>query len=223
MATNVATLISRINSELTQPSPREMSTDLFNRRNELWVKLLTRLEQFQAKEKHVLANRTLSDEGKRQQQAKLAEELLSDLAWFGRVLSALEKEQAQRETVLFAIDSPVKDELLRYHRSRELRDRMAGLNQAQRDQAYLVASQRDQSEVLLALLNAPGGSWVTPDIQHRADVERAKQAKPDLFETYTQNSILREHLHSMAEHLALWLRSYGTSPETVSTGLGLAA
>jgi hypothetical protein len=46
---DVAQIVSRITVELTQPARRDMSTDTLNRRNELWVKLLDRLEQFQTK------------------------------------------------------------------------------------------------------------------------------------------------------------------------------
>lgn len=223
MATNAATLISRITTELSQPVRRDMSVDVLNRRNELWVKLHDRLVQFAERDKAILANRTLSDEGKQQQQAKLAVELLADLAWYRRVLKDIEAAQARFKTVLFTVQSPVKDERRRDDRARELRDRMAGLNQTQRDAAYLKASQQDQPEVMWALLDAPGGSWISEEIQQRADTERAKHAQPDTYAAYTQNEILHEQVHSMADHLAMWLRSYGTSPATVATGLGLAA
>lgn len=225
MATNVATIITRTNTDLSQPAPRDMSTDTLNRRNELWVKLLDRLEQFQAKEKGILANRMLTDEGKRQQLTTAADELLTDLRWLGRVIEALEGEQTQREVILFTVEPivTVKDELLRYHRLRELRDRMAGLTQAERDRAYLAASERSDSETLLAMQEAPGEKWVSPEIQDRADRERAKRTKPDLFDTYTQNGVLHEHLHSMADHIAMMLRGYGTPPEKVSSTLGLVA
>jgi hypothetical protein len=137
MATYVETLISRITTDLTQPIRRDMSTETLNRRNELEVKLLARLEQFAAKKKSIWDNRTLSDQGKQQQEGKQADELLPDLAWIGRVLTALEKEQAQRKAVLFTVEPTVKDDVLRHLRARELRDRMAGLNQAERDVAYL--------------------------------------------------------------------------------------
>jgi len=223
MATNVATLISRITTELGQLSPGYMSTATLNRRNELWVKALGNLEPFQTKEKAILANRSLSSEGQQQQVAKLSEDLLANLAWFRHVLQDLEAELAQQRTDLFTVEVTVKDDLLRYHRLREIRDRMAGLNQAERDVAYLTASQQDQAETLLALQDAPGGSWVTPDIQQRADTERAKHQQPDLFNAYTQNELLHEHLHSLADHLAAMLRSYGTPPAKVTTGLGMAA
>ncbi|MEO7859818.1 MAG: hypothetical protein ABIU05_05145 [Nitrospirales bacterium] len=51
MATNAATLISRINSELTRPVPRDSSTATLNRWHEILVKALSKLEVFQTKEK----------------------------------------------------------------------------------------------------------------------------------------------------------------------------
>jgi hypothetical protein len=220
--TNVATIITRLTSELSQ-SRLDMDTATLNRRNELWTKLLARLEAFATEERAILANRTLSDEGKQEQLAKRAEAVLADAAWFRQVLKDNESAHARLTTLLFTVESPVKDERLRYDRAREIRDRMAGLNPAERDTAYVLASERGQAEVLLALQDAPGGSWVSPDIRERADIERAKQAQPDVYETYRQNEILHEHLHGMAEHLSLMMQSYGAPPAKVATGLGLAA
>jgi len=222
MATNAATLVSRINSELTRPVPRDTSTATLNRWHEILVKALSKLEVFQTKEKSIVTNTSLSDEGKQKQLVKLAQDSLGDWEWLGRILHDIEAAQARFTTLLFTIEPTVKDDLLRYLRAREVRDGMDTLNQNDRDVAYIKASEQSQLEVLLAMQTAPAGNWITPEIQQRTDRERAKRAQPGAFIAYEQNELLHERVAGIADHLAHWLRSYGAPPATVGTALGVA-
>jgi len=217
-----ATIISRHTMELARPLPEDMATKTVNRYHELVVQALSKLEPFQNIEKGIRANRSLSAEGIQQQLLKLTTDSLANWEPEGRVLRALEADMTKQQSDLFTIKPTITDDLLRHHRAREIRDRMAALNQAERDQAYLKASQEDQPETLLALTDAPGGSWVTADIRERADTERARHQQPDLFAAYSQNQFLHERFHGLVDHTAQWLRSFGTPPATVASTLGLA-
>jgi len=218
-----ATIISRHTMELARPLPEDMATKTVNRYHELVVQALSKLEPFQNIEKGIRANRSLSAEGIQQQLLKLTTDSLANWEPEGRVLRALEAEMSQQRTDLFTIKPTITDELLRHHRAREIRDRMSGLNQAERDQAYLKASQEGNAEALLAMQEVPGETqWITRDIQERADTERARHQHPDLFNEYSQNQLLHERFHGLVDHTAQWLRSFGTPPAKVASTLGLA-
>lgn len=222
MGTNSATMLARLGVDLTQPVRRDMHTDTLNRRNEHATKLKDRLEAFAAKEKGIVANRALSDQGQQEQLAKLGEDALPRLAWLGRVVKDLSEAQARVSAQLFAVRPTVQDEMLRYVRAREIRDRMVGSNQAERDVAFVKVSQALDHETMWALLDAPGGNWVSADVQHRAEVERAKQTKPDLFSTFEQNALLLDYLGGLRDHVALWLRGLAVDPTKIADMLAMS-
>jgi hypothetical protein len=236
MATDAATLISRINSDIAkpepvalfailggEPEPHAVTSEYLKRKNELQLKLLDHLEKFATQEKGIWADRSLSDTGKTALRLKLAEASLTQLVWLGRLLKDLGEAQARMRTLLFVVQPSVTDEVLRQMRAREIRDTMRGLNQNERDAQYIKASERDQTEVLWTMLNGPEGNWITPEIQQRADIQRAERVQPEQFHRFEQNVIFHDYVRSLADHLRHMLVSYGVLPETARSGMGLAA
>lgn len=201
---NAASILMRLQHDLSAPTRRDLTTASVNDWTEILRKLLPIMEAYLAKEKTILANRALSDEGKRAELAMAATETIRACRWLGRVVDALSENMARSRTTLFAVTSPESDPLLAYLRAHELRTDLRKLNSTQRSVAYQMAAERNDVETMAALLSAPGGSWVSTEVKERADNERVKRLNPEAYAAFQQTTLVQELVNGLRYHVALW-------------------
>ena len=88
------------------------------------------IENFEAREASILSNRTLSDEGKRQQLADAASKALSDFRGIGVVAKEIDDHNSQLSNRLFTVSrSKTMNELLAFFREQEIRGHYLDMNQ----------------------------------------------------------------------------------------------
>ncbi len=81
-------------------------------------------------------------------------------------------------------------------------------------------AQRRATNVLWAMLNAPGFALATPDMQQRALDERGRRLHPALYATWHQSDLLADSLHNLRDTLVGWLRGLGGDPNKIYEALG---
>ena len=219
--TNPKTIRSRIHSEITQPTRRDMATATLNDRNALWHKTDVVTEILDTKYQGIFTNRSLSSAGQQTAIGNLATEFIPEFAFLERVVAGLDKELAN--TTLFTVKPVITDPVLRHLRNSELREGLYGLSSNQRDAKFFQAAEQVQDEVLDAMLDAPGGMLVGPDTKRRALDARAERLHPEAFAQWKQDTLYRELVNGLRDHCALCLVSMGADPKKVEQVLGAAS
>jgi hypothetical protein len=224
MALDRATILQRNNNDLMRPYRQKLDTPLLNQESEVRLKVKERVEAFGLKEDAILANRTLSNEGKQTALAKLVNDSLESLAFVGRVVSDLESDARGRRATLFTVKPPPSwgsDASLQYQRGKETRDQLRGLSQPERDSRFVQAAEADHEATLWSVLDAPDAQpMVTEEIKVRALEERAKRREPQAFRRLQQLEVLREELAGLRDHVVLWLRQLGGDQRKIFDALG---
>ncbi|MDE3039657.1 MAG: hypothetical protein KGJ82_03635 [Nitrospirota bacterium] len=221
MSTNAATLLARLNNELAQPVRHDLSTDSLNRWLGWLTKLQSRIEQVAATIKPLMSNASYSDTGRAAQIADLATASIPQFAWLGNLGDDLDNGCKRSESQLLAVESPIKDPILRELRAQEGRSDLRDLAPHEIDAAFLKASQEDRDEIMWALLNSPTGPMVSDDMQARALTDRAQRLQPDLYATWKDLELLRDSMTSWRQHISLWLTGLGAAPQLVADTLRL--
>ena len=219
--TNPKTIRSRIHSEITQPTRRDLATATLNDRNALWHKTDVVTEILDTKYQGIFTNRSLSSAGQQTAIGNLATEFIPEFAFLERVVAGLDKELAN--TTLFTVKPVITDPVLRHLRNSELREGLYGLSSNQRDAKFFQAAEQGQDEVLDAMLDAPGGMLVGPDTKRRALDARAARRHPEAFAQWKQDTLYRELVNGLRDHCALCLVSMGADPKKVEQVLGAAS
>mgnify|MGYP001170082748 FL=1 len=210
-----------LSGELSR-SKLSMATFILNRRNELLHGVLGNVEKFEAIENKILADRFMSDEGKRVKLTEEATKALDTFKGFASKIQDVEDNLRQLRNRLFVVERPKGTEIVQLrqlHREQEIRAHYEGLTQSELDVAFLNASEQDRDETLLAFLDAPWGPMVNEDIKGRALDARAKRVFPKDYEIFKQNEGLLEILNMVRDSLATWLRGLGVKPEVVDGAL----
>ncbi len=218
MSMNLESLKARIHNDLQQTPNREMTAETHNAINEQRLKVMGTIENKIPKRDAIVNDRSLSDDGKRAKIAALATDSMPEFAHLERVVDQLEKDITN--TSIFTV-KPLADLVLRQMRNHEIRDGVRGLNQNERDVHFLQAAEHDQEEVLDAMLDAPSGSLVSPDMKRRALDARAQRLHPQAYAQHQQNLLLRDSVKSLLEHVCLCLAAMGVDPRAIAKTLGV--
>jgi hypothetical protein len=224
---NLASYIQIRSNNLGQPQKRRLRTEALNDFNRAQTQAIERAEELRTEYDLIQKSRTLSDTGKREEVAKVANRAIDRFA-FVDVLLRREKENlaSLRKANFGFLDLPEESELKqlkREWRAAELRAAYDGTNQAERDTAYFKALERGDLETVHAFLDAPGGSWITPEFQQRGADEYAKQHTPQAFAEMHDTAFLVEDLEALAEQTRQMLLWLGASPSSVEKALPVAA
>lgn len=208
---------------LGQPTGLELSTDDLNFVLQIVKKTDEKVEVVSGQEQKILMDRNASDEGKSKQLAALAEKSVPEFAFLARIVAQHEKEIAAVERKLFARLQPPENEqaterLIRELRAGELR---AGLEGDNRDAAFLRALEHDDFETALALLTAPGGSWVSDEILERGKAQYAQRTNAAALAGMTSLSIVRDRVAGVLEFVKAWFLRLGANPATVEKSLSV--
>ena len=182
-----------LSGELSR-SKLSMATFILNRRNELLHGVLGNVEKFEAIENKILADRFMSDEGKRVKLTEEATKALDTFKGFASKIQDVEDNLRQLRNRLFVVERPKGTEIVQLrqlHREQEIRAHYEGLTQSE----------------------------LNEDIKGRALDARAKRVFPKDYEIFKQNEGLLEILNMVRDSLATWLRGLGVKPEVVDGAL----
>lgn len=217
-------LRARIQNDLGAPVKPGFTTDNL----QIWLEASRRtdatVEKVETDEQKILKNRDVTDEGKSKALAALAAKSVDAFAFLGRILSQTETSIRNLQQKLFSplehpTDAGVTERLIRELRASEIRGTLEGGNL---DSTFLLAVQSGNLETAQALLTAPGGSMVSADTLARAKFEFAKKSDKAGYDRLLTLEFLREHLASLAAHVASWLERMGAQPTAVNKVIGEA-
>lgn len=211
---------------------RDVSSHTLNENNEAIRKTDAVVEGVAVKEQAILANRTLSNEGKATQVAALATETAQKLAFLERMVRQFADDIRATSGNLYTVKPPPAagtDPLLQYLYGKEIRDRYQSLSPQERDLALFKASEADGSTadaqanrdaVLWAFQQTPGGPMITPDVMRRALEERAQRLNPQTYARLQDITHLHDSLSAMRDSLVNWLRGLGGDQKKIFDELG---
>ena len=197
-----------------------IETYIINARNKTLATVLETVESFEKREKTIVANRSLSDEGKRQQLTNMATEALNQFPGLLSSMRHLHDSLGQLRRKMFTIELPKNNEVVAFLRQQEIRGGYLEANANERDTAFLLASERLDDEAMVAFLDAPGGPMVSDETKDRAFEARAKKLFPEDFKVYSQQLMLQEVLEMILNSIAKWIAGLGVPPEKIDLELG---
>ena len=216
--TNLELVVSHF---IIQPHER-LTTPAFNELLPDYARLQETVKASGVKVDHIERNRNLSVEGKQKSSATMANEDISHYAFIGgqRTKNAERIRNLQATNYGF-LNLPQEDDptkaLIRELRAGEIRGRHH--NAENRDAVFLNALEQGKLELAHAILNAPGGSWVSSDIRQRGAEVYAQRNTPKEYAALQDALTVREHLDMLAESVRLAFATLGGDPEKIAKAL----
>jgi hypothetical protein len=216
-----ATLVNLLRHHREQPPLKGFDEDGAER----WQAILQKLDELvrpvATQVEKIFGNAYLTDEGKQEAAMKIGSSTVDSFKNVGIVLNQADTAKTRLETMLFGplTEPPTKGhEILNEMRAQELR-RMIGQKDASAN--FFAACDRGDTETTRALLNAPGPSWLTEEVQRRGRESYAGRVNPEGLEQLKYVEVLRDNLSTLSQQVALWLRSLGASPESIQQATGI--
>lgn len=220
MTMSAQTLITNLHSQRGEIG-KDWSTESLNTRVGWLNKLIAQLEQYDADELNIRSNEHLNPAGKMSAIRERGAKLLSTVDWLKNLVTKHEGEDQGFRTRLYAVKSPIKDDLRRELRNGDIRRLLVGQNQAERDTQFLLAADQDRDEVLDAMLDSPMGPMVSEEIEQRALDTRAKRQQPNDYAAFQQNTLLLEYVHMLQDLIGRRLYSIGVDAAKIKNVLGV--
>ncbi|MBX3347783.1 MAG: hypothetical protein KF747_03480 [Nitrospira sp.] len=188
-----------------------------------WLnRLITELEEeYEGPESKILNNEHLNQAGKMAAIRNLGTKFLPTVAWLKTAATRLGGEDKGFRTLLYAVKSPIKDELRRELRNGDIRRLLVGQNQAERDTQFFLAAEQDRDEVLDAMLDSPMGPMVSEEMKQRALDARAQRQHPNDYAAFQQNTLLLEYAHMLQELVGRRLYGIGVDAAKIKDVLGV--
>jgi hypothetical protein len=188
-----------------------------------WVnRLIVELsEDYDAPEHTILRNEHLNSAGKQAAIAELGKKFLETVAWIKTAATKREDEDQRLRKFLYAVNSPIKDELRRELRNGEIRHVLAGQNQPERDKRFLLAAEADRDEVLDAMLTGPMGPLVSSEMRQRTLDARAQRQHPNDYAGFQQNTLMLEFIHMLQQLIGGRLYAIGVDSSKIKDILGV--
>jgi hypothetical protein len=194
---------------------------------ERWLEIVQRAEaQAQAwsqRESAIMRNVKLSNEGRKDAKATLADEARKESKWLGdKRAQIVEARSRLRELVLDTARPKGADPLISFLREQEIRSAYRGRPQVDRDVAFLGAAERLDAETMRALLDVPGtGAGVSDEARRRGEASYGQRKNPEAWGRIQELDVLLDHVASVAEQLGRVLLTMGADPVAVKAALGI--
>jgi hypothetical protein len=184
-------------------------------------RLETQFNGFRDQLAKIVVDPRLSPEGQRMKRVELATKWLEELKWLATQVVDATAAVARLRALAFALPPIITKRDPRDQCARDLFIvlRYVDQDQAARDIRFLKAYQAEGGpdvETIQAMLDAPGGSLVSPEMQDRAQRQYAEQTKPDLLHTLEQTKGMLDLLQGPADHVQRWLTGLGVKPAAVA-------
>lgn len=189
-------------------------------RNDLLNQLIADLKDYDAKELKILRNEHLNQNGKMASIAELGTKFLSTVAYLKTRATRREADDHNFRAQLYAVKSPIKDDLRRELRNGEVRHFLAGQTQAERDGQFSLAAEQDRDEVLDAMLTGPLGPLVSPEMKQRVLDTRAQRLHGNDYLGFQQNTLLLDFIHMLQELIGRRLYAIGVDASKIKDVLG---
>lgn len=215
---NLATLEQVVTHFITQPHEK-LTTSALNTLLPDYVRVQETVKASLAKADAIQRDRHLSEEGKQKANATMANDHIDRYAFLGgqRTNNATRIRNLHATNYRF-LDVPQDSDpikaLIREVRASEIRT--LHRHAENRDSVFLTALEQGHLETALALLNAPGGSWVSPDIRQRGAELYASRNTPTEYAALQDALAVREHLDMLAEVTRSAFTALGADPEKIA-------
>jgi hypothetical protein len=216
---NLTTLDRVVSDFIAQPHER-LTTSALNTLMPDYVRLQDTVRASMAKADTIQRDRSLSDEGKQKAKAKMANEHIDNYSFIGgRRTNNAERIRNLHATNYAAVldvpqDSDSTKALIRELRAGEIRS--LHRNAENRDSVFLTALEHGHLETVHALLNAPDGSWVSPDIRQRGAELYASRNTPKEYAALMDAFSVRGHFDMLAEVTRSAFTALGGDPERIA-------
>jgi hypothetical protein len=214
------TLITNLTHQLGQIG-RGWSPGSIEIRDGLLNQLIADLKEYDAAELQTLRNEHLNQNGKMAAIAEKGTKFLETVAYLKTRATKREAEDHNFRARLYAVTSPIKDDLRRELRNGEIRHFLAAQTQPERDRHFLLASQEDRDEVLDAMLTGPLGPIVSDDMKSRALDARAQRLHGNDYLGFQQNTLLLDFVHMLQELIGRRLYGIGVDASRIKDVLGV--
>lgn len=215
---NLTTLDRVVSDFITQPHER-LTTSALNTLMPDYVRVQETVKATRTKADTIQRDRSLSDEGKLKANATMANDHIAHYAFIGgqRTKNA-ECIRNLHATNYGFLDVPQDSDptkaLIRELRAGEIRS--LHRDAENRDAIFLTALEQGHLETAHALLNAPDGSWVSPDIRQRGAELYASRNTPKEYVALQDAITVREHLDMLAEVTRSAFTALGGDPERIA-------
>lgn len=218
---SVRLIINACEDQLKRPLQSSVRSETYNTVNQWILKLLEKLRAHEKTENQILANKSLSPQGKTDKLRELAtNETLPALKWLVNVLDELTKKDARFRQEFFVVDLNVPDAMLRFWILHEIRQReFEGMDQGARDSRFVEAALKNDVPILAAMLDYQGAPLVTQEVQERGLLSRAETTQPERYQAYQQNTLLIEWAEMARDWVARWLLELGVNTEDLDRTL----
>ncbi len=182
------------------------------------VKHQAKVTEVGVEEEKILKDRGASDEGKRTRLATLGNAQLSNFEFVQRLI---EKAQEAKSALLTRMLDPITakpkgDATVIFLREQELR---RSIPKEDANTFYLRALETDDLETVRAISDAPGPSWVSPDIRRRGEDAYMKRTNLKAYARLQAVGQLLDHLNALAESTRKWLEGLGADAQKVGATL----
>jgi hypothetical protein len=174
----------------------------------------------------VLRDPKLSDRGKADKLARLAQEFLPYFKGLKRELADREVTLARNRRTLYHVESPVKDEMLKYFRAKEIRDDFRDADPGERVQMFLDAAEQNNEEILASVLDSPSSPLIAEEYTSSAMESRAQRLfgqEGGLLGIYRQQTLIFEYLAAWQNWVGLCLEGLGVDRQQIDATLGPVA
>lgn len=203
MANNLMTLRAHCDHILQKlPTRMDLNEESRTFLGEVAQGLLTRIEPLEKRARKINDDPRLTLEGKQDQFVELAK----SAAHVVEPLVEQHKRVFDARLVLTHRVYPAPpvltgtEAILQRMDFQEIRDAYRDKSQSERDSLYLQALQQNRPHIAQALLSAPTGSMITPEIVERAKVEDAKRRDPENFERLLIKGRLLDEMKALLQH-----------------------
>ena len=199
---------------------QQVTTSALNTLIPDYVRVQETVKVTRAKADAIQRDRSLSEEGKQKANATMANDHIDNYAFIGgqrtKNAECIRNLHATNYAAVLDVpqDSDPTKALIRELRAGEIRS--LHRNAENRDSVFLAAVEQGHLEVAHALLAAPGGSWVSPDIRQRGAELYAARNTPKEYAALQDALTVREHLDMLAEVTRSAFTALGADPEKIA-------
>ncbi len=215
-------IIAALNGELAHVVKGTDNVTL-KTKNQYIINILAALAVHQSAEHTILANESLSQEGKMKELKKLGTaQTAPALKWLSDDIKKLEAKDQRYRTQFFTMTSGIENAVERMLTYTYFWTKLDPLDQSARVTRFVQAAERDEIQVMAAMLENPfSGPMVNEEVKARALTERAKRLTPNDYHNFEQTQILLEVLTMIRDWLGRWLAlEVGVEISVIRTNFG---
>jgi hypothetical protein len=223
---NPQNLVAILDQDLTQPPSRTFTDESWAFVRKFLETMQGNLRALNKQHDAILRNPKWTDQGKREQFARLGKEFLPYFKGLKQELSDRAATLKRNRRTLYHVESPVKDDMLRYLRAAEIRNDYRDGTASERVEWFLHAAEANRVEELAAILDAPGVPLIAEEYTTSAMEQRAERlfgGENGRLGIYQQQTSIYEYLSGWRNWIGLCLEGLGGERQQIDATLGTVA